>query len=141
MRSALILPVIAAVLASPAAAEKLDPRAMLVASTPAKDSTVEAGLDTITLTFAEPADVIHVFVRLPDDSEVDATREAPAGRGKQKAFRYRLPAPLAQPGSYQISYLLISRSFKSLNGFIDFRIPGEAASDPAPEPETQENDE
>ena len=141
MRSALILPAIAAVLASPAAAGKLDARAMLLASTPAKDSTVEAGLETITLTFAEPAEVISVTLRLPDDSEVDATREEPAGRGRQTGVRYRLPVPLTQPGSYAISYLLTSKSFKSLNGFIDFRIAGEAATDPAPEPENQENDE
>lgn len=141
MRSLVFLPAIAAVLASPAAAEKLDARAMLVASTPAKDSTVEAGLVAITLTFAEPAEVISVTLRLPDDSEVVAAREAPAGRGRQKEVRYRLPAPLEQPGRYTISYLLISRSFKSLNGFIDFQIPGEAATDAAPEPETQENDE
>ena len=141
MRSALILPAIVAVLGSPAAAEKLDARAMLVASTPAKDSTVDAGPDTITLTFAEPADVLSVTLRLPDDSEVGALREAPAGRGRQKEFRYRLPAPVTQPGSYTISYLLISKSFKSLNGFIDFKIKGEAETDPNSTPHDGENDE
>lgn len=141
MRSALILPVIAAVLASPAAAGKLDARAMLVASTPAKDSTVDAGLDTITLTFAEPADVISVTLRLPDDSAIEPEPQPVAGRGRQKDFRYRLPAPLVQPGSYTISYLLTSKSFKSLNGFIDFRIAGEepvAIGENAAEPETEE---
>ena len=141
MRGRLILPALAAVLASPAAAEKLDARAMLVASTPAKDSTVEAGLDTITLTFAEPAEVISVTLRLPDDSEMAPVPEAPARRGRQKDYRYRLLAPLEQPGSYAISYLLISKSFKSLNGFIDFQIAGEepvAASEYAAEPETEE---
>ena len=141
MRSALILPAIAAVLASLAAAEKLDAQAMLVASTPAKDNTVEAGLKTITLTFAEPAEVISVTLRLPDDSEVYAAREAPAGRGRQKEVRYRLPAPLTQPGSYSVSYALISKSFKSLTGFIDFQIAGDAATDAAREADNQENDE
>lgn len=138
MRSLLLAPALAAVLASPAVAEKLDARAMLVGSAPARDSTVETGVDTITLTFAEPAEVLSVTLRLPDDSEVDAAREAPAGRGRRKVVRYRLPAPLMQAGGYTISYLLTSKSFKSLNGFIDFRIAGEAASDPAPDPATQE---
>ena len=141
MRSALILPAIAAVLASPAAADKLDARAMLVASTPAKDSTVGVGLDTIALTFAEPADLISVILRLPDDSEIEPAPEAPSGRGRQKDFRYRLPAMLEQPGSYSISYLLTSKSFKSLNGFIDFQIAGEAQTEAAPEPDDEENDE
>lgn len=141
MRGALILPAIAAVLASPAAAGKLDARAMLVASTPAKDSTVDAGLDTITLTFAEPAEVISVTLRLPDDSEMEPVPEAPAGRGRQIDYRYRLPVPLEQPGSYSISYLLTSKSFKSLNGFIDFQIAGETPTEAAAEPHDEENDE
>lgn len=142
LRGLAFLPaVVAAVLVSPAAAEKPDARAMLVASTPAKDSMVKAGLDTITLTFAEPAEVISVTLRLPDDSEVDAVREAPAARGRHRQVSYRLPAPLMQPGGYTMSYLLTSKSFKSLNGFIDFRIAGEAAADPASEPENQENDQ
>ena len=141
LRGIVLLPAVAAVLASPAAAEQRDARAMLVASTPAKDSTVNAGLDTITLTFAEPAEVISVTLRLPDDSEVDAAREAPAARGRHTQVRYRIPAPLVQPGSYTMSYLLTSKSFKSLNGFVDFRIKGEAATDPAPQPDNQETEE
>jgi len=117
----------------PATAQKIEARAMLVASTPAKDSVVAAGTQTIELNFAEPAELISVTLRLPDDSEMEAEPED-GERGKRKTqFRYRLPAPIAQPGSYSLSYLLVSRSFKSLNGFIDFRIEGETAPPAAEE--------
>ncbi|MFZ5664790.1 MAG: copper resistance protein CopC [Pseudomonadota bacterium] len=134
MRDILIAAALAGALATPGAAEKLEPRAMLVASTPARDSVVAAGTDTVELSFAEPAEVLSVSLRLPDDSEMTAEPEAGARPGDRKTrFRFRLPQPLQQPGSYSLSYLLVSRSFKSLNGFIDFRIEGE----PAP-PATEE---
>lgn len=122
----MLLPALAAALASPALAARLDPATMLVASNPTKDSIVAEGIDTIVLTFAEPAEVISLTVRLPDDTEVSAQPETPSGRRKQKQFRYRLPGPLAQDGNHTISYLLTSKSFKSLNGFIEFEIAGHA---------------
>lgn len=134
MRDILIAAALAGALATPAAAEKLEPRAMLVASAPARDSVVAAGTDTIELRFAEPAEVLSVSLRLPDDSEMTAEPEEQAMRGDLKTrFRFRLPQPLQQPGSYSLSYLLVSRSFKSLNGFIDFRIEGEPAPPAAEE--------
>lgn len=132
-----------AMLAAPATAQKIDARAMLVASSPAKDGVVTAGTDTIDLAFAEPAELISVTLRLPDDSEMEA-EPADGERGKRKTqFRYRLPAPIAQPGSYSLSYLLVSRSFKSLNGFIDFRIEGEVvppSAEAIAEPATKESE-
>lgn len=86
-------------MASPAVAEKMDPRDMLVASSPAKGSIVAEGIDTIVLTFAEPAEIVSVTVRLPDDTEVSAEPETPSLRRKQKLFRYRLPGPLERPGA------------------------------------------
>lgn len=128
MRKIQIATALAGALATPAAAEKLEPRAMLVASTPARDSVVVAGTDTIELRFAEPAEVLSVSLRLPDDSEMTAEPEEQAMRGDRKTrFRFRLPQPLQQPGSYSLSYLLVSRSFKSLNGFVDFRIGSDLA--------------
>ena len=134
MRKILIAAALAGALATPGAAEKLEPRAMLVASTPGRDGVVAAGTATIELSFAEPAEVLSMSLRLPDDSEMTAAPEEGTRPGDRKTrFRYRLPQPLQQPGSYSLSYLLVSRSFKSLNGFIDFRIEGE----PAP-PATEE---
>ena len=142
MRALVPLAVIAAALASPAvAAGKLDARAMLVASTPADDAVLEAAPEVIALTFAEPAQVISVTLRLPDDTEVSAEPEDGGKRGKAKQVRYRLPETFSQPGDYSVSYLLVSKSFRSLNGFIHFSIPGAAASDPAPEPQDQEIDQ
>ena len=128
LRTPMLLAAFAGMLASPAVAGKLDPRDMLVASNPAKDSIVAKGVDTIVLTFAEPAEVISVTVRLPDETEVSAEPETPSPRGKQRQVRYRLPSPLEEAGGYQISYLLTSKSFKSLNGFIDFEIAGDPGS-------------
>ncbi|WP_446325686.1 copper resistance protein CopC [Blastomonas sp. CACIA14H2] len=134
MRKILIAAALAASLAAPAAAEKLEPRAMLVASSPARDSIVAAGTETIELSLAEPAEVLSVSLRLPDDSEMTAEPEEGTRPGDRKTrFRFRLPQPLQQPGSYSLSYLLVSRSFKSLNGFIDFRIEGEPAPPAAEE--------
>jgi methionine-rich copper-binding protein CopC len=132
MRGILTLGLIVAALASPAAlkaADKLDARAMLVASTPAKDSVLDAVPQQIEMRFAEPAQVLSVTLRLPDDSEVSAEPDDDTKPGKARQFRFRLPETPSQPGNYSISYLLVSKSFKSLNGFIHFRIPG------PPEPE------
>ena len=83
MRKILIAAALAGALATPAAAEKLEPRAMLVASTPARDSVVAAGTATIELSFAEPAEVLSVSLRLPDDSEMTAEPEAGARPGSR----------------------------------------------------------
>lgn len=142
MRKLLIAAALVAALTAPAGAEKLEPRAMLVASTPARDSVVAAGTETIELSFAEPAEVLSVSLRLPDDSEMTAEPEEQAERGDRKTrFRFRLPQPLQQPGNYSLSYLLVSRSFKSLNGFIDFRIEGEAVPTMAEETAATEPEE
>ncbi|GAA0763770.1 methionine-rich copper-binding protein CopC [Erythromicrobium ramosum] len=143
MRIFVLMAALAGMLASPAAAEKLDPRDMLVASSPAKDSIVAEGIETIALTFAEPAEVISVTVRLPDDTEVNAEPETPYLRRKQKQVRYRLPVPLEEAGGYTISYLLTSKSFKSLNGFVEFEIagdPGSTVPGPPSAPGPQERD-
>lgn len=128
MRSLMLMAACAGMLASPVLARKLAPSDMLVASSPAKDSIVAEGIETIVLTFAEPAEVVSVTVRLADDTEVNAEPETPSLRRKQKQVRYRLPGPLAEAGGYKISYLLTSKSFKSLNGFIDFEITGDSGS-------------
>ena len=139
-RTLMLVALLAGMLASPAMARKLDARAMLVASSPAKDGIVTKGIDTIGLTFAEPAEVISVTVRLPDDTEISAQPETASRRRRQMQVRYRLPHPLALEGDYTISYLLTSKSFKSLNGFIEFEIAGDAepalpgtSSAPAPQ--------
>lgn len=106
---------------------------MLVSSTPAKGAVLETAPEVIELTFAEPAQVISVTLRLPDDTEVSTEPEDTGKRGKTKQVRYRLPEAFSQPGEYSISYLLVSQSFKSLNGFVHFWIPGE----PAPAPPTE----
>ncbi len=128
MRSSMLMAACTAMMASPAVAEKMDPRDMLVASSPAKGSIVAEGIDTIVLTFAEPAEIVSVTVRLPDDTEVSAEPETLSLRRKQRLVRYRLPGTLKTAGGYKISYLLTSRSFKSLNGFIDFEIAGDPGS-------------
>lgn len=127
-RALLAVPALALVaFASPAAAGKLDARAILVASTPADDAVLDAVPQVIELAFAEPAQIISVTLRLPDDTEVSAEPEEGDTRSKAKQVRYRLPAAFSQPGEYSLSYLLVSRSFKSLNGFVHFRIAGETA--------------
>ena len=128
MRALLALAAMAATLASPAVAGKLDARAMLVASIPAKNAVLETAPKVIELTFAEPAQVISVTLRLPDDTEINAEPEQDGKRGKAKQVRYRLPEAFSQSGEYSVSYLLVSKSFKSLNGFVHFRIRGEPAS-------------
>ena len=132
MRGILTWAVLAGALASAApahAADKRDARAMLVASTPANESVLDAVPQQIEMTFAEPAEVLSVTLRLPDDSEVSAEPGDTSISGKARQFRFRLPEMPSLPGNYSISYLLVSKSFKSLNGFIHFRIPG------PPEPE------
>lgn len=141
MRKVLVPAALAAVLVTPAVAQKIDARAMLVASTPSADSIIAVGTDTIELRFAEPAELLSVTLRLPDDGEMTAERDQDAKPGRQTQFRYRLPAPLEQPGNYSLSYLLVSKSFKSLNGFIDFRIEGETASQPAEDTPATETEE
>lgn len=132
MRAVLTWGILASALAiaAPAhAADKRDARAMLVASTPTNDSVLDAVPQRIEMSFAEPAQVLSVTLRLPDDSEVSAEPDDDAKPGKAKQFRFRLPEMPSSPGNYSISYLLVSKSFKSLNGFIHFRLPG------PPEPE------
>lgn len=119
-------------LVSPAAAlaaDKVDARAMLIASTPAKDAVLETVPQQIELTFAEPAQVFSVTLRLPDDREVEAEPDADVTPGKARQFRFRLPELTNQPGSYSLSYLLVSKSFKSLNGFIHFSIAAQPEPD------------
>lgn len=138
MRGILTLAILAAALASAApahAADKLDARAMLIASTPANDSVLDAAPQQIEMSFAEPAQVLSVTLRLPDASEVNAEPDDDAKPGKARQFRFHLPETPSPPGNYSISYLLVSKSFKSLNGFIHFRIPG------PPEPENPEQPE
>ena len=125
-RALMLVALLAGMLASPAMARKLDAHDMLVASSPAKDGIVTKGIDTIILTFAEPAEVISVTVRLPDDTEINAQPETGSRRLRQLQVRFSLPSPLATGGDYTISYLLTSKSFMSLNGFIEFEIAGDA---------------
>jgi methionine-rich copper-binding protein CopC len=132
MHAVLTWAVLAAALASAApayAADKRDARAMLVAVP-----------QQIEMTFAEPAEVLSVTLRLPDDSEVSAEPGDTSRSGKARQFRFRVPEMPNLPGNYSISYLLVSKSFKSLNGFIHFRIPGlQEPKNPAqPEQSTEE---
>jgi len=138
MHAVLTWAVLAAALASAApahAADKLDARAMLIASTPAKDSVLDAVPQQIEMSFAEPAQVLSVTLRLPDDSEVSAEPEDDSKPGKARQFRFHLPEMPSQPGNYSLSYLLVSKSFKSLNGFIHFRIPGPPEPENSAQPE------
>lgn len=121
-------------LSTPAAAAPINAQDMLVSSSPAAASTQRGGIDTISLNFAESARVFSVTLYLPDDSEISvypAESDTPAAKGKN--FSFRLSKPLTAAGQYKISYLLTSKSFKSLNGFIDFEVKesGDTSTDDA----------
>jgi methionine-rich copper-binding protein CopC len=103
------------------------PAKMLVASAPARDSESKAAVDRVSLSFAEQVELLSVTILLPDESEREvfqASYEPGAAKKKGKAFDFPLAEPLTVPGRYKISYLLTSKSVKSLNGFIDFEIAG-----------------
>jgi methionine-rich copper-binding protein CopC len=105
---------------------------MLVGSTPTKDMQSKAGVDRISLSFAETVELLSVTITLPDQSEQEvfqASYQKGADRKKGKAFEFPLVTPITTPGRYTISYLLTSKSVKSLNGFIDFEILGDGALD------------
>lgn len=114
----------AMVLSNAAAAAPIAAQQMLVSSSPAAASTQRDAVDTIALNFAEPVRMISVTLNLPDGSEMSVyPSEIDAAATKGKTFNFRLATPVTTAGHYRISYLLTSKSFKSLNGFIDFEVP------------------
>lgn len=136
MKFAKHLAMFAALGSTPAAAAPINAQDMLVSSSPAAASTQRGGIDTISLNFAESARVFSVTLYLPDDSKIsvypaDSDTDTPAAKGKN--FSFRLSKPLTAAGQYKISYLLTSKSFKSLNGFIDFEVKesGDTSTDDA----------
>lgn len=94
-------------------------------SSPHKGDARTKPLDSITLTFAKPVEIVSVSIILPDESEqsVVAAIYAPGAKNaKGKSFAFSLSPPLSTSGSYKISYLVTARGVRSLNGFIDFEI-------------------
>lgn len=122
-----------AVIAAPVAPDK-----MLVASMPAEGSMPKDSVETISLKFAETVELLNVSLIAPDGSEQQvfaASFEPDAPKAKGRAFDFSLATPATSPGRYSISYLLTSKSIKSLNGYVYFEIAGSsedlaAASDP-----------
>lgn len=106
------------------------PDKMLVASSPAADGFANAPLETISLSFAEPVKLLSVTLSAPDDSQQEIFQQnyaAKAPKKKGKSFDFALPVAARQPGRYSLSYLLTSKSFKSLNGFVHFEIAATAS--------------
>lgn len=107
------------------AAAATPPAKLLVASSPAEDSVTIEPVTQITLQFAKPVELLSLEIYGAQGGvitafEKDYASKAPVKR--QQRFSVPLPAPLTAPGSYQLSYLVTSKSVPSLNGFIDFRI-------------------
>lgn len=125
-----ILPVVPAaiLLGAAAPAPRVPADRMLVASTPGTEATIAPGLARVTLRFAEPVRLLDVTIRADDDSGEITVFEADHAQGvaKRKAteFALPLPAPLTARGRYSLSYLLTSRSHRSLNGFVYFTVGG-----------------
>lgn len=110
---------------SAVAAEPVSPDKMLVASSPSADGFANAPLETISLSFAEPVRLLSVTLSAPDDSQQEIFQQSYAAKSpkkKGKSFDFALPVAARQPGRYSLSYLLTSKSFKSLNGFVHFEI-------------------
>lgn len=98
---------------------------MLVASTPAKGSVQTATVTAVTLTFAEKVELLDVSLTTPEGGEqavFKASYEKGAPKKTGVSFTFDLIPPATGSGSYSLSYLLKSASFKSLNGFVDFDI-------------------
>jgi methionine-rich copper-binding protein CopC len=139
----LLLPIVAlCAVPTGVIAKPIAPNEMLVSSTPVKDGTRETSVDTISLNFAETVVLLDVTLLSPDGTEQQvfkASYEPGAPKTKGKTFDFPLATPVTTPGRYSISYLLTSKSIKSLNGYVDFEIEGLSvdivpASDPiAPE--------
>lgn len=113
-----------------AIAEPLSADKMLVASSPAADGFANAPLETISLSFAEPVRLLSVTLSAPEDSQQEIFQQsyaAKAPKKKGKSFDFALPVAARQPGRYTLSYLLTSKSFKSLNGFVHFEIAATAS--------------
>lgn len=114
----------AVIIAAPVAPDK-----MLVASMPAEGSMPKASVETISLKFAETVELLNVSLVAPDGSEQQvfvASFEPDAPKAKGRAFDFSLATPATSPGRYSISYLLTSKSIKSLNGYVYFEIAGQA---------------
>lgn len=114
------------VLASTATlAKKPAANEMLVASTPVKGSAQTETITAVTLAFAEKVELLDVSLTTPDGGEQQifkASYEEGAPKKEGTSFTFDLIPPATAPGSYSLSYLLKSASFKSLNGFVDFDI-------------------
>ncbi len=115
---------------------------MLVASTPVQNAQGKAAVVRVSLSFAEQVELLSVTLILPDETERDvyqASYGPGAAKKKGKVFNFPLAEPLTVPGRYKVSYLLTSKSVRSLNGFIDFEILGDKPAEPLTEAQTQEN--
>ncbi len=117
---------------APAPVAAQNAASLLVSSTPAKDASGTAPVCEVTLAFAAKVELFSVTITPPEGEaitlyETDYAPGTPKLTGKD--FRFPLPEPLRQPGSYSISYLLQTKGIRSLNGFISFTIE---AKYPAP---------
>lgn len=142
--AALMLAVPMALLSStPVAAETINAATLLTASTPAKDQSGKEPVESISLSFADEAELFSVTVSGPDNQDIvlfdtDYTTNKPTKKGRE--FSFNLPEPLSKPGYYSISYFLKTQKIPSLNGFIHFTIEPEFpaptfASSPGPDEE------
>lgn len=110
---------------APAAAQDTKAATLLVSSSPLRDAVGADPVSEVTLAFADKVELFSVTITAPDGSEVPVyqTDYAPGTpRLKGRDFAFTLAEPLAQPGTYTISYLLQTGGLASLNGFISFAI-------------------
>jgi methionine-rich copper-binding protein CopC len=132
-----------ATLSTAAAYAATNAATLLTASTPEKNASGKELVERVALNFAEEVELYNVTLYQPYGNELvlfetDYAPDTPKKTGRD--FSFALPAALTEPGNYKISYLLGTKSIKSLNGFIDFTIepkyPAPSfASNPGPDEE------
>lgn len=113
-----------------AIAAPIAPDKMLVASTPAEGDMPKDRVETISLKFAETVELLNVSLIAPDGGEQQvfaASFEPDAPKTKGRDFDFLLATPVTALGRYSLSYLLTSKSIKSLNGYVYFEIVGQVA--------------
>ena len=119
-----------ALAASPAYAH-----AALTDSDPADGETLDTAPDTVTLEFSESLDPGSTKLALvgPDGAEI------PTDPPQFNANAATLPIALPEPGTYTVSYRLVSEDGHPVDGTISFTSEKASATPPPPAPSTSDS--
>ncbi|MGH8879762.1 MAG: copper resistance CopC family protein [Stackebrandtia sp.] len=104
--------------------------ASLIDSDPSDGETLESAPDTVTLEFSEPLDApsTHLGLVGPDGTEV------PTGTPQVLDNAATLAVSLPDPGTYTVSYRLVSQDGHPIDGSISFTTEQASATLPPPSP-------